>query len=947
MEGGGKEIMAVSTVGEYLSALEKSKLLGSEQLAKAQRLAGESSDAPALAKNLARENLVSRWQASVLLDRGTRAQLRLGKYLLIQPLGKGGMGTVFLAEHVTMNRRVALKIVPRSVAEDRASLDRFFAEARAIAALDHPNIVQAFSVDNEMDRYFIVMEHVDGQDIQRLVDLNGPLDFASAADYVRQAAEGLSHAHAHNLVHCDIKPSNLLVNNQGVIKILDLGLARLNRSDDSRGSPAGEPAFGTVDYMAPEQALETAKFDHRADIYSLGCTLYFMLTGHPPFPDGTLAQRIVAHQTQEPRDILIERPDSPTKLVEICKRMMAKEPENRYQSTRHVSADLKVWQDGAGGATVAHVPNPVTLLEDIAPADDWLSFLGEAATSVTNSNGMKTLYSSRTAARLSRSGKQPTKKPKPGGALAGSLAFGSALLGWFSTTNRKIVGSIGGIALLAALAGLASLPFLPGESKPAIKMAKQPKPQEKDWIPADKLGSPSKKPAEKNPDSSKDLPGRDSPAARTESPKQPEHRADEPRKIVTPKPAEPTQPASKTNVPADTKPDAKPDVKPRTAPEKKPEPPPRPVEPAKPVSMDGLVAAVNLPLPGKGANEAVSLGKLELDPRQVLEIQLRGGDVVAKGNPKFEMQKEGDGASPGWSVQMVERNKDAVKVARIWHDDNDWKIQWAADAGDKSTLVRYCGLQFSCEKKTHFIALSTPKTVPPLSIDVESGIARTRLNREAPLPDLGLLRLQVQPLDPSLPRYQTSVLDAKGRAGRPTRGRPAEPVLGSKVSIKGRIFVTLRKENTPPVAFNISFDSRGKDAALDMQAACDILGNSPFNLANLQGAAARVGAFLMVNDTDKNPNKKKMQAQIDVAKATSDQLRSLGDLATELNQKNASIPFCVYAALGAGDEEASPKIVIFQSGDVEKTKPTGTKKNPKGRQSKGRAAPDTDAPDVK
>ena len=207
--------MAVSTVGDYLSALEKSKLLGSEQLVAAQRLAGESSDAAVLAKALVREKLVSRWQAETLLALGPRAQFRLGKYRLIQRLGKGGMGIVFLAEHVTMNRRVALKIVPRTITENRASLDRFFAEARAIAALDHPNIVQAYSVDNEMDRYFIVMEFVDGQDLQRTVEVNGPLDFARAADFIRQAADGLAHAHARNLVHCDIKPSNLLVNQKG------------------------------------------------------------------------------------------------------------------------------------------------------------------------------------------------------------------------------------------------------------------------------------------------------------------------------------------------------------------------------------------------------------------------------------------------------------------------------------------------------------------------------------------------------------------------------------------------------------------------------------------------------------------------------------------------------------------------------------------------------------
>ena len=409
--------MAVSTVDEYLSALEKSKLLAAEQFGEAQRLAGESSDAAALARALARENLVSRWQAGTLLALGERAQLRLGKYKLIQRLGKGGMGTVFLAEHVTMNRRVALKIVPRSIAEDRASLERFFAEASAIAALDHPNIVQAYSVDNEMDRYFIVMEFVDGQDLQRLVELNGPMDFEHAADYIRQAADGLAHAHARNLVHCDIKPSNLLVNQRGVIKILDLGLARLKKSDEPRGAAAGEPAFGTVDYMAPEQALETSNFDHRADVYSLGCTLYCLLTGHPPFPEGTLAQRIVKHQTTEPRDILLDRPDTPPKLAEVCKRMMAKEPEKRFQSMEDVSAALAPWKRGGDGATGGRAPQPVKAVEDTSAtaSDDWLSAV--VASKSAGSNGDRASASA-AVVKTAQSDKKRKSKGRPGGGIA-------------------------------------------------------------------------------------------------------------------------------------------------------------------------------------------------------------------------------------------------------------------------------------------------------------------------------------------------------------------------------------------------------------------------------------------------------------------------------------------------------------------------------------------------
>ena len=370
--------MAVATVDEYLAALEKSKLLEGEQLAEAHVSSRGIFRRRRLARTLARENLLSRWQAGTLLALGKRAQLRLGKYRLIQRLGKGGMGTVFLAEHVTMHRRVALKIVPRAIAKDRAALDRFFAEARAIAALDHPNIVQAYSVDNEMDRYFIVMEYIDGQDLQRMVETGGPLEFDRAADYIRQAAEGLAHAHARNLVHCDVKPSNLLLNNQGVVKILDLGLARLNQSDDGRASE--EPTIGTVDYMAPEQALGAADFDYRADIYSFGCTLYFLLTGHPPFPEGTLAQRIVKHQTQEPRDILSQRAGTPKALADLCRWMMAKQPEQRCRSMQEVSAALAALPPGhplAGRETAsAPPPRPVKLIADESvngQADDWLA----------------------------------------------------------------------------------------------------------------------------------------------------------------------------------------------------------------------------------------------------------------------------------------------------------------------------------------------------------------------------------------------------------------------------------------------------------------------------------------------------------------------------------------------------------------------------------------------
>ena len=459
--------MAVATVDEYLTALEKSKLLAGEQLAQAQNLASSTADATAFARALARENLVSRWQASTLLDLGPRAKLRMGKYKLISPLGKGGMGKVFLAEHVTMNRRVALKIVPRSIDKDPVSLDRFFAEARAIAALDHPNIVHAYSVDNELDRYFIVMEYVDGQDLQRVVEAGGPLEFDRAAGYIRQAADGLAHAHARNLVHCDIKPSNLLVNNQDVVKILDLGLARLNRSDEPRGD--SEIVLGTVDYMSPEQGVGGSDFDHRSDIYSLGCTLYFLLTGHPPFPEGTLLQRIAKHQSQEPRDILVERPGTPAKLAEICRRMMAKQPGDRYQSMQDVIAALAPLL-GGGGKTSVSAPRAVKAIEE-TPANgngttqDWLAAItSQSGLPAVSGGGSSPSLMANAAGSPGNSRKQVAGVGTAGGRAAAIGEFGKLLqeaLAWFNTPQRKILGAVGVAFVLAVLALLASLPLWP------------------------------------------------------------------------------------------------------------------------------------------------------------------------------------------------------------------------------------------------------------------------------------------------------------------------------------------------------------------------------------------------------------------------------------------------------------------------------------------------------
>lgn len=288
--------------------------------------------------------LLTRWQCDRILE-GRYRKFFLGKYKLLDHLGSGGMSKVYLAEHVLLQRRVAIKVLPQNRVEDASYLARFQREAQAAAALDHPNIVRAYDVDHDGDIHYLVMEFIQGRDLQRIVHEDGPLKFTAAAEYIRQAALGLGHAHKAGLIHRDIKPANLLVDRNNTVKLLDLGLARFAGGEEKASLTLSrdENVLGTADYLAPEQARDSHRVDLRADIYSLGCSLYYLLTGRPPFAEGTLPQRLMAHQRQEPPSIYDRRPDAPPELVEICLRMMAKKPTKRYQSAEEVARALDEW----------------------------------------------------------------------------------------------------------------------------------------------------------------------------------------------------------------------------------------------------------------------------------------------------------------------------------------------------------------------------------------------------------------------------------------------------------------------------------------------------------------------------------------------------------------------------------------------------------------------------
>jgi tRNA A-37 threonylcarbamoyl transferase component Bud32 len=336
---------APATTDDLLDLVRKSGLIEPERL---DAFVGQLTDGPAtepreLVARLVEAGLLTNFQGEQFLL-GKWRGFTIGKYKVLERIGSGGMGTVYLCEHLVVRRKVAVKVLPTSKADNPSALGRFYREARAAGVLDHPNLVKAHDIDQDGGLHFLIMDYIDGSNLQEIVVRFGPLSVERAAHYVAQAAAGLQHAHDSGLVHRDVKPANILLDRVGTIRVLDLGLARFSDPTDQLTLKYDDKnVLGTADYVSPEQALNSHEVDARADIYSLGATFYFLLTGQPPFPGGKIAQKLIWHQVKEPTPILQLRPDLPEELAAVVTKMMAKDPARRYQRPADVIEALSPW----------------------------------------------------------------------------------------------------------------------------------------------------------------------------------------------------------------------------------------------------------------------------------------------------------------------------------------------------------------------------------------------------------------------------------------------------------------------------------------------------------------------------------------------------------------------------------------------------------------------------
>ena len=323
----------------FLRNLRMSKLLTSQQFRVVIDKLSDVEEPREIAKALVSWNFLTKFHAKMLLQ-GKSSGFFIGPYRIMELLGQGGMGRVYKAVHQTMNRVVALKVLSAQVVNSERAKELFLREAQATAQLAHPNIVMAFDANEVSGRHYLAMEYVDGPNLDQYVKKHGPLHPGLACEIVFQVANGLQHAFEKGMVHRDIKPANLLLQqaNNSVtvqVKILDFGLARLNIADGATEDTIltkQNTVMGTPDFLSPEQSRSLHDLDIRADLYSLGCTFYFLLTGRVPFPGGSTIDKVRHHNNSEPMPIDELRSDLHRSIVKIVRRLMAKNPAHRYQT---------------------------------------------------------------------------------------------------------------------------------------------------------------------------------------------------------------------------------------------------------------------------------------------------------------------------------------------------------------------------------------------------------------------------------------------------------------------------------------------------------------------------------------------------------------------------------------------------------------------------------------
>ncbi|MEX0866841.1 MAG: serine/threonine-protein kinase [Pirellulales bacterium] len=691
-----------TSADQFFEQAQKLSLLQGAALRKAQAEIGNEQEAETIARKLIRAGIISRWAASQFLK---GRSLRWGKYQLIDQIGKELNSPVYLAEHTQMERRVVLKILTEAQASR--------GELRAVAQLDHRNLVHVYDIDHQNDKYYLVMEFVEGIDLAHILSDGAKPPPENSAAYMYQAALGLAHAHGRGIVHRQIHPGNLMVDHEGVVKILNLDAARPTEMVSEAGSKIEQLPLELVDYISPEQASGRGKIDHRSDVYSLGCVFYHLLTGRPPYAADSVAARLEAHQTSVATPISQLALQTPPPLIEVCERMMAKDPQARYQSADEVAVELDQWlnefEETRRATTIRRKP-PVAAVSGIE------------ATGTSPVDRLK-----------------PTRKP----------VFFESL-----TKQQKIaIAAASGVAAMLLLIGVVAVMLLSGQdaelaqnnrsevvdgSAADAPMGDQPpgadaaratednNPLDEEFPEPGQLAGGGKPDGEGGPNGADEPAPPEVPA----NPKDEEPAAPDPMPKPDPDapPAEPEvdDPPTDNGDPAPEETDTPPENE---------QPEPEPQQPKAVEPFKNFPAAVSLPEVGS-ADEvspapAVALGSVELPADANLYVSLLGGDSAAPGNLQFAARTS-DEAEPArkWQIYLMQPDGSETPLAEMGLTEGDLSFQWLLQAQENraANYLRNCAVSLQSEDVSHRFRLREPLQAAPITLDLDKPRMRTNID---------------------------------------------------------------------------------------------------------------------------------------------------------------------------------------------------------------------------
>jgi serine/threonine protein kinase len=701
---------STASASSLLALVEKSGLLA-DRLAEVQALAGSSDDARSFARQLVTKSLVTKWQAGQLLN--GFYQFNLGKYRLLDQIGVGRIGREFLAEHVQLGKRVAIKLVSRNLTTDSERLKQFLAESRRAVSLDHPHLVHSMDVDQEGQRYYVVTEFVDGEDLQKRIARTGPCSPAEALSFIRQAAEGLQHAAVSGVLHGDLKPSNLLIDKQGSLKVADLGFARLVDAVPKVQPPQDSQEQNLqdgIEYYAPE-ALNAAEadMDCRADMYSLGQTLYFLLKGMSP---------PVAAESVEERKTCLGKLQLNPGIVSFFARLTAPQAKDRPANWKEVIEQLRALNaksttdsTTANGSSVSPtkrkplVAQAITLVDSEPPATVEVQQVAKAAAveqqpTIATEDKSQDGSAKQPEVPAEPAAKKPTK-PTRGKKIDPKLVIGIAIGGG----ALLLLVSVGVLWMLLG-GGPQKVAELPkdkhaakaegekSKAKPIVEPEEETNP-EKNPEPALTPAEPATKPGEGEP-------------------KPPIANVVSPQPVPEPKPEPKPEPEPKS----EPKPEPTPTATPTPTPT--PEPPKSEPTPAQPAVKPFEKFPPTLTLPDVNKpGELFTVGELALPADKGLRIQMHGGEGATRNKSVFVLQNaNAETDDRNWEVVLQK-----VIVAKLHREPDKLTFEWMPEAATQQGAAHLCNclLQLNALTDEYFLPLRTPVEYDPETIDLEKG----------------------------------------------------------------------------------------------------------------------------------------------------------------------------------------------------------------------------------